>query len=51
MEALWSLLPVLESEFRRCFTLCLCIILLDWFGLPIGHLLGNFVYLQFLFIS
>ena len=29
------------AEFRRCFTLCLFIILLVRFGLLSGHLLGN----------
>ena len=38
---MWSLLGVLVSEFRRCFTLCLFIILLVQFGLLSGHLLGN----------
>ena len=32
---------VLVSDFRRCFTLCLFIILLVQFGLLSGHLLGN----------
>ena len=36
-----SLLAVLVSEYRRCFTLCLFIILLVQFGLLSGHLLGN----------
>ena len=38
---MWSLLAVLVSEFRRCFTLCLFIILLVQFGLLSGELLGN----------
>ena len=38
---MWSLLPVLVSDVRRCFTLCLFIILLVRFGLLSGHLLGN----------
>ena len=38
---MWSLLPVLGSEFRWCFTLCLFIILLVRFGLLSGHLLEN----------
>ena len=39
----WSLLAVLVSEFRQCFTLCLFIIriLLVQFGLLSGHLFGN----------
>ena len=36
-----SLLPVLESEFRRCFKLCLFIKRLVRFWLLSGHLLGN----------
>ena len=40
-ENVWSLLAVLVSEFRLCFTLCLFIILLVQFGLLSGHLLGN----------
>ena len=38
---MWSLLDVLVSEFRWCFTLCLFIILLVQFGLLSDHLLGN----------
>ena len=38
---MWSLLPVLVSEFRGCFALCLFIILLVRYGLLSGHLLGN----------
>ena len=38
---MWSLLPVLEAEFRRCFTLCLFIIRLVRFGLLSAHILGN----------
>ena len=38
---MWSLLAVLVSDFRCCFTLCLFIILLVQFGLLSGHLLGN----------
>ena len=38
---MWSLLAVLVSEFRLCFTFCLFIILLVQFGLLSGHLLGN----------
>ena len=38
---MWSLLAVLVSEFRCCFTLCLFIILLVQFGLLSGNLLGN----------
>ena len=38
---MWSLLAVLVSEFRLCFTLYLFIILLVRFGLLSGHLLGN----------
>ena len=41
LDSLWSLLAVLVSKFRRCFTLCLFIILLVQFGLLSGHLLGN----------
>ena len=33
---MWSLLPVLKSDFR-CFTLCLFLILLAQFGLLSGH--------------
>ena len=38
---MWSLLLVLVSKCRWCFTLCLFIILLVRFGLLRGHLLGN----------
>ena len=38
---MWSLLSVLVSEFRWCFTLCLFIILLVRFWLLSSHLLGN----------
>ena len=38
---MWSMLPVMMSEFRYCFTLCLFIILLVRFGLLSGHLLVN----------
>ena len=38
---MWSLLDVLVSEFRLCFTLCLFIILLVQFGLLGGRLLGG----------
>ena len=58
---MWYLFPVWESELRRCFTLCLFIILLVRFGLLSVHLLENsctlgwpyvrVVYLQVLFIS
>ena len=61
---MWSLLAVLVSEFRWCFTLCLFIILLVQFRLLSGHLFGGiaalsvnnlfslyFVYLLHLFIS
>ena len=35
----WSLLPVLGSEFRWCCVFT--VVLLIWFGLLSGHLLGN----------
>ena len=38
---MWSLLPVLVSEFRWCFTLCFFIILLVRFWLLSSLLLGN----------
>ena len=38
---MWSLIHILESEFRSCFTLCLFIIRLVLFVLMNGHLLGK----------
>ena len=38
---MWSLLPVVVSEFRLCFILCLLIIRLVRFGLLSAHPLGN----------
>ena len=46
----WSLLAVLVSAFRLCFTLCLFIILLVQFGLLGGRLLGNSCPLDWRFV-